>query len=42
MNIYFRDMVIEYDGGVKIIKSSEMSKASPSIDAVFFKRMGPL
>ncbi len=33
MNIYFKDTVIEYDGGIKITKPNQMSKISSSIDA---------
>lgn len=33
MNIYFKDRVIEYDGGIKIIESNQQSKISSSVDA---------
>lgn len=33
MNIYFKDTVIEYNGGVKIIKPKQESKIFSSIDA---------
>ncbi len=33
MNIYFKDRVIEYDGGIKITKSNQESKTSSSLDA---------
>lgn len=33
MSIYFKDRLIEYDGGIKIVKPNQMSKMSSSIDA---------
>ncbi|TKJ45767.1 hypothetical protein CEE34_09735 [Candidatus Aerophobetes bacterium Ae_b3a] len=33
MNIYFKDRVIQYDGGIKIIESNQQSKISSSVDA---------
>lgn len=33
MSIYFKDRVIEYDGGIKIIKPNQEVKISSSVDA---------